>query len=120
MIHDLPQLDQLPLGQLKALQLELDGVIGDKEAESRDAALREITRLAGEAGLTAEAVTEHLNGGSHGRRAGRKLPAKFRNPDNPENTWAGRGKRPKWLAAKLASGARIEDFAIAPDTGVQE
>lgn len=37
---------------------------------------------------------------------------KFRNPDRPFETWAGRGKTPKWLTAKLKSGKRIDDFRI--------
>ena len=37
---------------------------------------------------------------------------KFRNPDRPFETWAGRGKTPRWLAAKLKSGNRIDDFRI--------
>jgi DNA-binding protein H-NS len=37
---------------------------------------------------------------------------KYRNPANPSETWAGRGKRPRWLAAQLRSGKRIDDFRI--------
>jgi len=37
---------------------------------------------------------------------------KFRNPDRPSETWAGRGKKPRWLAAQLKSGKRIDDFRI--------
>ena len=37
---------------------------------------------------------------------------KFRNPDNPSETWAGRGKTPRWLSAHLKSGKRIENFRI--------
>jgi DNA-binding protein H-NS len=41
----------------------------------------------------------------------RVLP-KFRNPEEPSQTWAGRGKQPKWLVAKLKSGRKIDDFRI--------
>jgi DNA-binding protein H-NS len=37
---------------------------------------------------------------------------KYRNPDDPDETWAGRGKRPRWLAEHLRSGKKIEDFKI--------
>jgi DNA-binding protein H-NS len=37
---------------------------------------------------------------------------KYRNPDQPSETWAGRGKQPRWLVAQLKSGKRIEDFRI--------
>jgi DNA-binding protein H-NS len=38
---------------------------------------------------------------------------KYRNPDQPSETWAGRGKQPRWLKAQLRSGKRIDDFRIA-------
>jgi DNA-binding protein H-NS len=38
---------------------------------------------------------------------------KFRNPDQPGETWAGRGKQPKWLIRQLKSGKRMDDFRIA-------
>jgi DNA-binding protein H-NS len=37
---------------------------------------------------------------------------KYRNPDRPSETWAGRGKTPRWLTAQLKSGRRIDDFRI--------
>jgi len=37
---------------------------------------------------------------------------KFRNPDEPSETWAGRGMQPRWLRKQLGSGKRIDDFRI--------
>jgi DNA-binding protein H-NS len=48
-------------------------------------------------------------------RRRRPYPAvvpKFRNPDEPSQTWAGRGKPPRWLTAQLKLGKRIDDFRI--------
>jgi DNA-binding protein H-NS len=48
-------------------------------------------------------------------RARRKYPRvfpKYRNPDEPSETWSGRGKQPRWLAAALKNGRRIEEFVI--------
>ena len=39
---------------------------------------------------------------------------KYRNPNQPSETWAGRGKRPVWLSAQLQSGRKLEDFRIRP------
>jgi DNA-binding protein H-NS len=47
-----------------------------------------------------------------GRRPYPTVFPKFRNPDRPSETWAGRGKTPRWLAAKLKSGKQIDDFRI--------
>lgn len=48
------------------------------------------------------------------RRYPRVLP-KYRNPDRPTETWAGRGKQPRWLSAQLASGKNLDDFRIPDD-----
>lgn len=37
---------------------------------------------------------------------------KYRNPDNREQTWSGRGLQPKWLKAHLASGRSIMELLI--------
>ena len=47
-----------------------------------------------------------------GRRPYPPVLPQYRNPDQPLETWAGRGKRPRWLVAQLKSGRRIEDFRI--------
>jgi len=37
---------------------------------------------------------------------------KFANPDQPSQVWSGRGKRPRWVTEKLASGLALEDLSI--------
>jgi DNA-binding protein H-NS len=41
---------------------------------------------------------------------------KYRNPAKPFETWAGRGKRPRWLTAELRSGKKLDDFRIQPSS----
>ena len=48
---------------------------------------------------------------SLGKRGGLVAP-KYRNPENPQETWAGRGLKPRWLSAALKAGHKIEDFLI--------
>jgi DNA-binding protein H-NS len=41
------------------------------------------------------------------------LAAKYRNPSNPKETWAGRGLKPRWLVAALKAGKKkLADFAV--------
>jgi DNA-binding protein H-NS len=37
---------------------------------------------------------------------------KFRNPDNPGETWSGRGRQPRWVAEQLTLGRRMEELKI--------
>ena len=46
------------------------------------------------------------------RRPYPKVHPKYRNPKNRKETWAGRGKQPRWLAEQLRSGKRMDDFKI--------
>lgn len=46
-----------------------------------------------------------------GRKLG-KVPPKYRNPAEPKETWTGRGKQPRWMAALTKKGKKPEDFLI--------
>ena len=39
---------------------------------------------------------------------------KYQNPNQASETWAGRGKQPRWLRNALRSGKRLDDFRIRP------
>jgi DNA-binding protein H-NS len=39
---------------------------------------------------------------------------KYINPAQPEETWAGRGKTPRWLTAQLKTGKKLDEFRIQP------
>lgn len=41
-----------------------------------------------------------------------KVAPKYRNPAKPSETWAGRGKQPRWMAALTKKGKKPEDFLI--------
>jgi DNA-binding protein H-NS len=38
---------------------------------------------------------------------------KYRNPENPTETWAARGLKPRWLAAAIKGGKKPDDLLIA-------
>ncbi|MCF3479717.1 H-NS histone family protein [Stenotrophomonas maltophilia] len=46
------------------------------------------------------------------RKLGKVAP-KYRNPANPEETWTGRGRQPKWMALLVAKGASPQDLLIS-------
>ncbi|MBY0224656.1 MAG: H-NS histone family protein [Hyphomicrobium sp.] len=46
------------------------------------------------------------------RRGRSKSAAKYANPDDRNQTWTGRGRKPNWLVARLKKGAKLEDFSI--------
>ena len=49
------------------------------------------------------------------RAVRRKYPPvlpKFQNPSDPSETWAGRGKQPRWMVLQLKAGKKMNDFLI--------
>jgi DNA-binding protein H-NS len=72
------------------------------------ARLEQILRELGES--TADSVKK----ASHVRRPYPQVLPKYRNPTRPSETWAGRGKQPRWLTAQLRSGKKLDDFRIQP------
>lgn len=51
-------------------------------------------------------------GGGGQRRV--KVAPKYRNPDDPTQTWTGRGNRPIWVRDHLDAGGSLEEIAITP------
>lgn len=46
------------------------------------------------------------------RKVGTIKP-KYRNPDNSNETWSGRGPKPKWMIAQLEQGKSLDDMLIS-------
>jgi DNA-binding protein H-NS len=46
------------------------------------------------------------------RRSYPPVRPKFCNPNNPTETWSGRGKQPRWVSQQLLSGKRLDQFLI--------
>ena len=85
--------------------------------EKREADMKELRRKAQEMADSlgmdvAEIMGIRKQAGGRRRKPARKAKIKYRNPENPEQTWTGRGMRPVWLREKLENGARLEDFKI--------
>lgn len=103
-------LDSLNLKQLNELiaraQQRIEALNGEKAAKAR----AKLANLAKAEGFT----LEELFGGKRGRKAKGKrvVKPKYRNPSNPSETWAGRGKRPRWFNAALKAGKKESDLLI--------
>jgi len=78
-----------------------------RELEKRLARLRRENELPQ---MEAEIVGQ--NASRERRKYPRVLP-KYQNPNEPSETWSGRGKQPRWLTAALKTGHTIEEFVIS-------
>jgi len=46
------------------------------------------------------------------RKPRAKVAPKYRNPKEPEQTWTGRGRKPKWVERALDGGQTLKDLQI--------
>ena len=99
------ELEQLSGDELWALRVKIDEALATKLAAEKNVHERRLRQLNG------EIEPERRSQASERRPYPAVLP-KFRNPDDPSQTWAGRGKQPRWLKALIKSGNRIDQFRI--------
>jgi DNA-binding protein H-NS len=101
-------LEKLSLDELKELQNEVAVAIFNFEKKRKAETLAELEALAHAKGFS---LKELLNN-SNGKSTKKPIAPKYADPANPENTWTGRGRKPKWLVTALENGCTAEDFAI--------
>jgi DNA-binding protein H-NS len=98
------------LTELLAQKAALEQQIADAQRHQRAEAIQKVRTLMTEYGLTVADI------GSKGaaaapKKASAKVAAKYRNAATGDS-WSGRGLKPKWLSAALASGRSLNDFAV--------
>ncbi|NCU19161.1 H-NS histone family protein [Candidatus Falkowbacteria bacterium] len=100
-------LDTLSLNELKALRARVDRAIATFEDRKMKEALAELEEAARKMGYNLAELTAIVSG-----KKRKPAAAKYANPANPSETWTGRGRKPRWMAAALAEGKSLDDLAI--------
>lgn len=81
-----------------------------QQAQAEGYTIEELFGTGGSTSMTAPARA--TRGVAKKARKLGKVPPKYRNPDNPEETWTGRGRQPRWLTAYTDQGRNREEFLI--------
>ena len=125
-----PKLGDMTVAQLLQLRDKLQSVMSRKIMAERQELERQIgllSKLESSAPQNGRSTTRRGRGG---RRAlamragngkshplkGRTVAPKYRDPANPNQTWAGRGQAPRWLVAYENQGRKRDDFLIGVTT----
>jgi DNA-binding protein H-NS len=95
------ELKSMSAEELWALREKIDSVLCFKLVEERDHLGRRLRQL--KTGVVST---------GHARRPYPVVRPKYCNPTRPSETWPGRGREPRWLAAQLRSGKKLDDFRI--------
>ena len=95
------------IAQKEALEREIERT----KQQGRSDAVAKIRALMSEYGLSVADLAGKTPKGKSPKGKGGKVPAKYRNPSTGE-AWSGRGLQPRWLKAALATGRKIDEFAL--------
>lgn len=105
---------KVQLGELLAQRAALEKQIADAQRNQRADAIFQIKTLMSEYGLTLAdigAKSTSVPKPAPAKKVKAKVAAKYRNSATGE-TWTGRGLKPKWLAAAIAGGRTLQEFAL--------
>lgn len=98
------------LQDLIAQRAALDAQIAEAQAAERADAIQKVRSLMADFGLTVEDLSMRAPRGGRSSEPS-KIAAKYRDPETGA-TWSGRGLKPKWLAARIEAGKKLEEFAV--------
>ena len=107
MTHD--DFNSATVDELWALHLEISSVLASKIAAEKTKLEKQLRQLQSN-GLSSETARRE-------RRPYPQVFQKYRNPADPAETWAGRGRQPRWVAEQLRSGKTLDDLRIHPVSG---
>ena len=103
-------LSKLSLEQLRALVPAAQQRIEELEEEQRQQAFDKVQAAAAEVGMSPTELLKHFGVGA---RAKKPAKPKYRNPENHDETWSGRGRKPEWVVAWLEDGKKLAELAMA-------
>jgi DNA-binding protein H-NS len=98
--------DSMTLHELLALEVKLQKAIALARKRERARVKQELAVLAEKRGFRLSELVD-------GRSKRKSVAPKYANPDDPSQTWVGRGRKPLWLVAKMKKkGVKLQQFAL--------
>lgn len=107
-------LDTLDADELRQVQKRIEVLISGYQDRKRREAIAAAEQAANEHGFKLNELFEDGKP-SKPRKVGAvrsTAPAKYRNPDDPQQTWNGLGRRPTWVRQALEAGRSLDDLAV--------
>ena len=95
---------------LLAHQAKVNKALEMRHASEKDEVYKSLLALASEKGFSFDEFVGHKSAKGKTKKSDSKVM--YRNPDNHDEGWTGKGRKPKWLVEKIDGGAKLEDFAV--------
>jgi DNA-binding protein H-NS len=103
---NLDDFNSMSIDKLWAIRSEIDSILTSKIAAEKAKLEKRLWQL-----HSNDVTTRRV------RRPYPQVLPKYRNPAEPAETWAGRGRQPRWVTEQLSSGKRLDDFRIPLASG---
>src|SRR5260221_12632033 len=113
-------LDVMPLDELWQLHERISQVLSERIRAEKQELEKRLAQLGGSRDGASGAfvsLTARSGGRAQPRRKYPRVFPKYQNPNDPSETWSGRGKQPRWLVAALEAGGTVDDFRIPEADG---
>ncbi|MFD0978173.1 H-NS histone family protein [Tropicimonas aquimaris] len=107
-------LSNLSRAELEQLAKDVQTAIADLAKRERKLALEALEKTASEHGFKLEELTGAAGKmlAAVGAKGKSKNPPKYRNPEEPSQTWTGRGRKPAWIKDAEDAGVDLSTFEI--------
>jgi len=98
----------MSLKELEQRIVDAKAAIGKSRQRERDEARAAVEKLAAEHGFS----LNELAGGKSGKKKAASGAAKYANPENPMQTWTGKGRQPGWYKEAVSAGTPPEAMEL--------
>ena len=100
----------MDLEALKEMRRSVDRAISSYETRKRKEALSALEQVAKDHGFKLSDLVADQKPGKASRSVEPGAAAAYVNPENPDETWSGRGRRPRWVNDALTAGRALDDL----------
>lgn len=99
--------DKMSYAELAEMELRIQRAKAERQDADRTALRQKVIELVKAQGFEMSDLF------GKGRKGKGSVAIKYRDTKNPDNTWTGRGRMPRWMAAATKGGkAKREDFLV--------
>jgi DNA-binding protein H-NS len=99
--------DKMSYAELAEMELRIQRAKAERQDADRTALRQKVIELVKAQGFEMSDLF------GKGRKGKGSVAVKYRDTKNPDNTWTGRGRMPRWMAAATKGGkAKREDFLV--------
>ena len=101
----LENINDYSLEDLKKIKKQVDQAINTYKSRAMANARKELEKTAKSLGFSLSEIVAIAPVKS-------KVAAKYANPEDPSQTWKGRGRKPRWVEAFIQKGNTLKDLEI--------